>query len=121
MCRSLQLDNVNLTGRDFLPVFSPVKFTTRNTSRRLPTMKCSTALKFTMSMLLSAALLMIGHALAQESENPVAIDVTGDDRIAAATVESSRYHLFLRKQAKAAGVSAESPNVKFKSRTHPAL
>jgi len=84
-------------------------------------MKCSTAMKFGMSILLPAAFLMVGHAVAQEAERPIAIDVTGEDRIAAATVESSRYHLLLTKQAKAAGISAESPNVKFKSRLHPSL
>src|ERR1017187_7240480 len=84
-------------------------------------MKCFTAVKFSMSMLLPTAFLMVGHALAQEDANAVAINVTGDDRIAAATVTSSRYHLLLTKQAKAAGISAESPNVKFKSRIHPAL
>jgi hypothetical protein len=83
-------------------------------------MKCLRTVKFSVSILLPAAFLMVGHALAQE-EAAVAINVTGDDRIAAATVTSSRYHLLLTKQAKAAGISAESPNVKFKSRTHPSV
>jgi hypothetical protein len=84
-------------------------------------MKFLACAKFSVFTLLSAAFLMVGHALAQELAEPLAIEVTGEDRIAAATITASRYHLLLTKQAKAAGNSADSPNVKLPSRTHAAV
>jgi len=83
-------------------------------------MKYAPSAKFSVFMLLSAAFLMVGNALAQEAERAVPIELTGEDRVAAAALTSSRYHLLLTPQAKAKGISADSPNVTLKSHTAPA-
>jgi hypothetical protein len=84
-------------------------------------MKYAQSSKFSVFMTLAAAFLMVGNALAQELERAVPIDITGEDRIAAALTSGIRYHLLLTPQAKAKGISADSPNVKLKSQTtvHP--
>lgn len=80
-------------------------------------MKGLSTMQFRVFMLAAAALVMVGNALGQEAAT--AVEMTPDVG-AASTVTSSRYHLFLTKQAKAAGISPDSPNVNLKARTHPA-
>jgi len=83
-------------------------------------MRSFKASKIGVSVLLPAAL-MVGSALAQEpSAEAVKLNVTAEDRIAAATITSARYHMLLTKQAKAAGMSPDSVNVKFKTRAKAA-
>ena len=84
-------------------------------------MKRLQAVKLCVLTLAAVNTFMVAMALAQDVAGSLPINVTGEDRIAAATVTSSRFHLLLTKQAKAAGVSAESSNVKFKSRIHAAV
>ncbi|HWZ77332.1 MAG TPA: hypothetical protein VNX87_12400, partial [Candidatus Sulfotelmatobacter sp.] len=71
-------------------------------------MKYAQSSKFSVFMTLAAAFLMVGNTLAQELERAVPIDITGEDRIAAALTSGIRYHLLLTPQAKAKGISADS-------------
>ena len=84
-------------------------------------MKCAKEAKLSACLVLTTAFLMAGNALAQQVAHTLPIEVTGEDRIAATTISSSRFHLLLTKQAKALGISPESPNVKFTPRLHAAL
>ena len=85
-------------------------------------MKRMRAAKLSALVLLPMAFMVAGNALAQETSNAIQLEVKGDD-VAAATAMTSavRYHLLLTPQARAKGISADSPNVRFKQRAHPAL
>jgi len=83
-------------------------------------MKHMSRIEFSFLVTLSAVLLTAITAFAQEFDTAVPITMTAEDRLAAVTVTSSSYHLRLTPQAKAAGISADSPNVRLKVRTHPA-
>lgn len=81
-------------------------------------MKYARSAKYSVFMILPAAFLMVGNALAQELERAVPLEVTGEDRLAATALTSGiRYHLLLTPWAKAEGISADSPNVKLTSHT----
>lgn len=79
-------------------------------------MKHRSTVRFSVLLLAAATLMTIGSALAQEAAT--AVEMT-PDVVTTSTITSSRYHLFLTKQAKAAGISPDSSNVKLTARTHP--
>ncbi|HLV88975.1 MAG TPA: hypothetical protein VKV39_18455 [Candidatus Sulfotelmatobacter sp.] len=73
---------------------------------------------FQARVLLIAAAGLMTAGIAQGQQEASAVEMT-PDVVTASTVTSSRYHLFLTKQARAAGISAESSNVKLKAPAHP--
>jgi hypothetical protein len=84
-------------------------------------MKYFSRARLSVFALVPAAFLMVGNVLAQELQQSLKIDVSDEDRVAAATTTNVRFHLFLTKQAKAAGMSPDSANVKFALPAHPPL